>query len=87
MWGPDVFTHCLARAERRKRVQTSSTSGSLTQSNKLTSTSLSLEIKSYLEMEVDVFTNTYNKHAKKAWKKTKCKRQVRKIGKTMEKDL
>jgi len=34
-----------------------------------------------------VFTNTYNKHAKKAWKKTKCKRQVRKIGKTMEKDF
>ena len=38
-------------------------------------------------MEMDVFTNTYNRHAKKAWKKTKCKRQVRKIGKTMEKDL
>lgn len=38
-------------------------------------------------MEVDVFTPTYNKHAKKAWKKTKCKRQVRKIGKTMEKDF
>jgi len=38
-------------------------------------------------MEMDVFTNTYNRHAKKAWKKTKCKRQVRKIGKTMEKDF
>ena len=35
---------------------------------------------------LDVFVNTYNKHCMKIWKKNKCKRMLRKIGKKFEKD-